>query len=212
MIRYLYADQLAHHPRLAESMFRDRAEQFRNRLKWDVSVDDEGWELDEYDRVNPLYLIWERADGLHGASMRVLPTIGRTMVNEHFTHLNEGIRITGPFIWECTRFCIAPQPGASANHLAGALMLAGQELGLRFGLQNSVGVYDMRMTGIYRRIGWVPELVGYRGEGREKVCLGLWPFGEEIRDKIAANAGLPANAAEAWFDASFPAETAKLSA
>ena len=212
MIRYLYASQLSAHPTLARTMFEDRAEQLRERLQWEVDVDQNGWERDQYDVVNPLYLIWENADGTHGASMRVLPTVGRTMANEVFAHMNAGVEIRGPFIWECTRFCISPRAGCDQKRVAGALMLGGQELGLRFGLRQAVGVYDYRMTRIYRGIGWVPELVGTCGTGRDRICLGLWPFGPEIRDQIAEKAGLPANIAEGWFDAAFPADAAVIAA
>jgi acyl homoserine lactone synthase len=206
MIRYLYANQLSRFPALADEMFRDRAAQFVNRLGWDLTIDENGWELDEYDQINPLYIILERSDGGHAASMRVLPTIGRTMVNEHFTHLNHGIAIRAPFIWECTRFCIHPGAGTLARHWAGMLMLGGQELGLRFGLSRSIGVYDARMTRIYRNIGWEPHFIGADGEGRDRICLGLWPFSEEIRAKIAQNIGLAPDTAAPWFDAAFPAE------
>ena len=204
MIRFLYASQLAEHPHLADTMFRDRAAQFIGRLKWDLTTDDSGWELDDYDRMNPLYIILEQPDGRHGASMRVMPSMGRTMVNDHFRHLNHGVAIRAPFIWECTRFCLAPDAGTLARHWAGTLMLAGQELGLRFGLKRALGVYDAHMTRIYKGIGWEPSFIGAEGEGRNKICLGLWPFGPQIRANIAAKVGLAPDAAAPWFDAAFP--------
>ncbi|MEM8658277.1 MAG: acyl-homoserine-lactone synthase [Pseudomonadota bacterium] len=204
MIHFVYANQLPHHQRLADTMFRDRASQFIDRLKWDLRTDDSGWERDDYDRMNPLYVILAQPNGDHGASMRVMPSLGRTMVNDHFKHLNHGIAIRAPFIWECTRFCLAPDLGTEAKSYAGTLMLAGQELGLRFGLTRALGVYDARMTRIYKGIGWEPQFIGSEGEGREKICLGLWPFGAEIRETVARNAGLDPLAAAPWFDASFP--------
>ena len=107
MIRYIYGTDLHKFPKLAEAMFRDRADQFKTRLGWEVSVDESGLERDEYDDENPLYVIWENADGTHGGSMRLLPTVGRTMINDHFIHLTDGVRIQSPLIWECTRFCLA---------------------------------------------------------------------------------------------------------
>ncbi len=89
MLRYLYADQLHQRPKLRDTMFRDRADQFKARLGWDVTIDENGYERDAYDDLNPLYVIWEQADGTHGGSMRFLPTTGRTMVNEHFTDILE---------------------------------------------------------------------------------------------------------------------------
>lgn len=100
MIRYLYGDQLAKHPLLARAMFEDRADQFKTRLGWEVTVNADGQERDEYDDLNPLYVIWETATGVHGGSMRFLPTTGRTMVNDHFLDLTDGVPIQSPFIWE----------------------------------------------------------------------------------------------------------------
>ena len=59
MLTYLWAEQLAERPLLGESMFRDRADQFKTRLKWKVDLDQRGCEKDEYDALNPLYVIWE---------------------------------------------------------------------------------------------------------------------------------------------------------
>ena len=60
MLRYIHADQLNDLPRLAETMFQDRAAQFHTRLSWDVQVDETGAERDEYDDLNPLYIIWKK--------------------------------------------------------------------------------------------------------------------------------------------------------
>lgn len=79
MIRYIYANDLNTEPKLRDSMFRDRADQFKARLGWEVAVDAKGYERDEYDDLNPLYVIWQKPCGSHGGSMRLLPTTGRTM-------------------------------------------------------------------------------------------------------------------------------------
>jgi acyl homoserine lactone synthase len=202
MIRFLYADQLHYFPVLAETMFKDRADQFRHRLNWDVTVNENGWELDDYDRLNPLYVIWEEANGRHGGSMRTLPTVGRTMTAEHFRHLTHGVAIASPFIWECTRFCLSPTatPGVAA-----ALLLAGCEMGLRFGLEQAVGVFDARMPRIYGRIGWMPDVIGTGGEGRDAISVGLWTISEAARAEIAHRAGIPLALVAGWFDGSFHA-------
>ncbi len=200
MIRYIYGDELDNFPVLKESMFRDRAEQFKNRLDWDVSVNDSGQEIDEYDALNPLYVIWEGPDGRHCGSMRGLPTVGRTMTAEHFRHLTDGVHIASPLIWEVTRFCLAP--GAGPNVAAG-LMLAGCELGLRFGLDQVIGVFDARMTRSYGRIGFSPDVIGIEGEGREAISIGVWTFTDEARRAISARSGIPLALSEQWFDDAF---------
>ena len=200
MLRYLYANQLNQYPKLASAMFRDRADQFGTRLGWPVEVDHRGEERDCYDRLDPLYVIWERPDGGHGGSMRFLPTTGRTMVNEHFLSLAGGVEIRSSRIWECTRFCLSRGAG---SHIAGALMAGGSELMLNFGLTHFVGVFDARMVRIYRLLGSSPEVVGTSGSGRDAISVGLWSYEEESRDRVLARAGLSGSVSKAWFETSF---------
>jgi acyl homoserine lactone synthase len=196
VIRFLYASDLEAFPALRGGMFRDRAAQFRDRLNWDVTVDAQGWERDAYDAMVPLYVIWERADGSHGGSMRFLPTTGDTMVNDHFLHLTQGVRIASPFIWECTRFCLAP--GAEVR-VSAALMLGGLELGLRFGLSHAVGVFDARMMRVYRALGWSPAVMGSEGG----VSVGLWAFEPEVRAGLLAKAGVSGEVVDWWVRRAF---------
>ena len=202
MIRFLYADQLDAFPLLRDSMFRDRAEQFHGRLSWDVSVDANGFERDEYDDMNPLYVIWEMPDGSHGGSMRFLPTTGDTMISDHFPHLTDGVRIESPFIWECTRFCLAPDAPAQ---ISGALMGAGGELMRAFHLSHFVGVFDARMVRIYRLIGASPVVLGSSGKGREQISVGLWAYDDAEHGKVLDRAGIDAAEMRRWFALSFDA-------
>jgi acyl homoserine lactone synthase len=205
MIRFVYADQLSRYPVLAESMFRDRAAQFKHRLDWEVSVDERGWEIDQYDVLNPMYIICEGVDGRHAGSVRIMPTTGRTMTSEHFLDCTGGVRIASPLIWECTRFCLAPDAGAG---VAAALLAAGTELGLRFGLEQALGVIYTKTIPLYRRIGCAPEVIGSKGEGKERISVGLWPLTVEARAGIARKSGIPLSVIARWFDASFPAAAA----
>jgi acyl homoserine lactone synthase len=196
MIRYIHGGELAAHGALADSMFRDRAAQFRDRLRWDVAVDSHGRERDGYDHASSLYVIWQRADGRHGGSMRFLPTTGATMVNDHFTNLTQGVRIASPFIWECTRFCLAP---GAEGRVSAALMLGGHDLGLRFGLSHAVGVFDARMVRVYRALGWSPAVMGTEAE----VSVGLWAFEPEQRAGLLRKAGVSAEVADWWMRRAF---------
>lgn len=200
MLRYIYGNDLHKHPRLSETMFKDRADQFKTRLGWEVTVDKDGSERDSYDSLNPLYVIWENEDGTHGGSMRLLPTTGPTMVNDYFNHINDGCHIVSPLIWECTRFCLSR--GASSQ-VAAALMLAGGEIMHNFAIKHYVGVFDARMVRIYRAIGSSPEIVGAQGEGRDRISVGLWEFTDEARAKVAKRAGITPETSEEWFQASF---------
>lgn len=202
MIRYIYGNDLHRHTALAEGMFRDRARQFHDRLGWDVTVDAQGAERDAYDAQNPLYVIWQDKEGGHQGSMRLLPTTGPTMVNDHFRHLTDGVHIVSPVIWECTRFCLAP--GATPG-VAAALMLAGGEVMRNFGVEHFVGVFDARMVRIYRRIGAEPEVLGSVGEGRARIAVGLWEFSAEAQSRVARAAGITPDMSRRWFERSFGA-------
>ncbi len=202
MLRYIYANELHRHPKLARTMFLDRTDQFKTRLGWDVRVDVNGEERDDYDDMNPLYVIWEDAEGRHGGSMRFLPTTGPTMVNDVFGHLTGGSPVVSPLIWECTRFCLARGAGP---HVAAALMQGGGEIMTGFGIRHFVGVFDARMVRIYRHIGSSPEVLGSEGEGREKISVGLWEFTEEARAKVAERSGVSKELSRLWFTRDFGA-------
>ncbi|MAC76728.1 MAG: autoinducer synthase [Rhodobacteraceae bacterium] len=200
MLRYIYAHDLHKHPALARSMYRDRACQFRDRLNWPVQVNAEGEERDVYDAIDPLYVIWQNEDGSHGGSMRFLPTTGPTMINDHFTDILGGGTVVSPLIWECTRFCLSKD---AKSTVAAALMLGGGEIMRGFGIRHFVGVFDNRMTRIYRAIGSSPEVLGSQGEGRDQISVGLWDFTPEAQTKVAVRARISPEISKRWFDRDF---------
>lgn len=200
MLCYIYADSLKNYPLLGRSMFRDRADQFSTRLGWNVEVNAAGEERDEYDQLNPLYVIWQMPDGTHGGSMRFLPTVERTMVNDCFRHLLGGGTIKSPLIWECTRFCLNRK---ASGRIAAALMLAGGEIMENFGVEHFVGVFDARMVRIYRRIGASPEVLGGQGHGAKQIHVGLWHFSAEQKQRVTSASGISARDSGNWFQASF---------
>lgn len=200
MIRFLTADQLKLHPRLQDSMFHDRADQFKTRLGWDVSVAANGWEQDEYDRMGPLYVICQGIDGRHLGSMRLLPTTGSTMIRDHFQDLLGDVDIRSPHVWECTRFCLSRDAGP---RVAGCLMSAGGEILRGFQLNGFAGIFDARMVRIYKRIGANPQILANTGVGRERISVGVWSFTDYARARVAGRAGLSQNAIHHWFKIRF---------
>ena len=195
MIHYIFADMLDEYPKLRDSMFLDRASQFKDRLKWDVDVDPHGHERDQYDGEAPLYLIASRPDGRHAGSMRFLPTTGRNMVHEHFLGLTDGVRIESPFIWECTRFCLSPD---APRDTAAKLMLGAAEMGLASGLSHAIGVFDARMIPVYRRLGWSPAILGTKGAGRDAVSVGLWAFTTDVLPLLRSKSGIREEESQTW--------------
>jgi N-acyl-L-homoserine lactone synthetase len=196
LLRFLTSGQLAAFPLLADTMFRDRAAQFRDRHGWYVSVDAAGHERDAYDDLDPLYMIWQNADGHHGGSLRLLPTTGRCMVNDNFPDLLTQGALRDPAVWECTRFGLG---AAAGPRVAAALMLGGGEVLSGLGLRHLVGVFDRRMERIYAAIGASPEVLGTRVEGARRISAGLWGTTPIMRRRVGLRAGLSPEAARLWF-------------
>lgn len=199
MLRYVYAGDLNAHADLAHSMFVHRADQFQTRLGWDVQVDHQGEERDQYDALNPLYVIWEMPDGRHGGSMRFLPTTGPVMVNDVFSNLIGGNPISSPLIWECTRFCLSRE---ATGNVAGALTLAGLEIMRNLAVSHFAGVFDRRMVRIYRSLGFSPEIIKSAGVGRDRISLGLWEYNVQAYQRVAQRAGIAPEMSQLWFDRS----------
>ena len=196
MLRYIHGHDLHRFPKLADSMFKHRADQFARRLKWDVSVGQDGQERDEYDALDPLYVIWERPDGTHGGSMRFLPTVGRTMIAEHFGELTGNITIQSPLIWECTRFCLATD---AEPFVTSALVLGAGEIMDNFHLSHFVGVFDYRMQRIYNRLRVTPDVIGQKGEGRDMLGVGLWEMTQEAWEPTLSKVGVTREISKDWF-------------
>ena len=147
-------------------------------------MDENGWEQDEYDALNPLYIIWEDADGRHGGSMRVLPTTGRTMAAEHFLDLTGGVRIVEP----ADLGVHALLPGA--GRLAGGRRRAAAR---RRSSSACASALDAGGRGVRRADAadlrphrHSPDVIGTSGEGRDAISVGLWPITEEARARSRA--------------------------
>lgn len=109
--------------RLAKAIFADRGRQFVDRLKWDLCVSPQGYEVDEYDDDHSQYLVVHR-NNCHMGSCRVRPTTSSTMIMDHFLpHFPEAagfMRMQKGRVFELTRFCRAPDISVEDS----AIMLA----------------------------------------------------------------------------------------
>lgn len=204
MLHYIYANDLDQFPKLRDGMFRDRAAQFSQRLGWDaVQVDDRGFETDAYDEMNPLYIIWELEDGSHGGSMRMMPTIGQTMVNDHFTSLTDGVTIQSPLVWECTRFCISPLADRRAT---AALVVAAGELMDEFALEHFVGVFFDKMERVFSLSHIAPDILGVAEDADkagDRIAVGVWEITEDCMKRNLTRIGVSRETSKQWFRASF---------
>jgi acyl homoserine lactone synthase len=78
-------------------------------------------------------------------------------------------------------------------------MLGGGEVLRGLDLRHYVGVFDARMTRIYKFIGSSPSVIGASGAGRDRISAGLWHLTEADRQRVARRAHLSPDIAELWF-------------
>ena len=173
MLHFLTGSELNLHPKLRHTMFTDRKTQFVDRQGWPLRVTSEGYEIDEYDRPDTLYIVCSTRAGEHVGSIRLLPTSTPHMIKDHFADIIPGIAICSRTIWECTRFCVAPNGGTKVA----TSLLAGSA---KFMRENNVtaflGIFDRRIERIYSRIGSVPFVLGSKGASRDIIKVGMWQF------------------------------------
>ncbi|MGB7258383.1 MAG: acyl-homoserine-lactone synthase [Pseudolabrys sp.] len=138
---------------------------FRDRLNWQVKTL-RGWEIDEFDALNPLYLISIGDDGNVRGSLRLLPTTGPNMLADVFPELlPDGMTIESATIWESSRFSVDQAAAAERsdnllNRTTGELLVGIVEVGLLAGLTEVVSVYDAMFARILKRADCAAELIG----------------------------------------------------
>ena len=152
-------------PGLLHQMYHLRAEAFGARRGWRVNVVD-GKEIDQFDELNPLYLMCVDDHGQLLASLRLLQTTGPHMLANVFPDLlgDEAV-IRSPLVWESTRFCVNKH--ASMDYSEGGVNAVTCELlealctvANKSGLTNLVSVYDVFMERVLRRSGCIFEQYG----------------------------------------------------
>jgi acyl homoserine lactone synthase len=168
----------AQHADFLDQMFRMRAREFSDRLKWDVVVVD-GREVDDYDNEHATYLLVVKK-GKVTASVRLIPTVGRTMLSDHFSHIEPD---PDPNVWEATRFCCE---GDHSNIFA--LAKAMTEFGLAQGLTSIVGCFDAASYRIYRH---ACKSVGCRLDviSTADIHCGRFEISSRVLDKLIAKLG-----------------------
>ena len=188
--------------RLITEMFRLRASVFDERLGWDVNVVD-GMEMDQFDRVNPLYLLSVNDNGVLRGSLRLLPTTGPNMLRDVFPELMDGSEpVCSPIIWESTRFCVSSEAASerTANRLnyTTAELLAGiVEVGQLAGLDWVASVYDARMKRVLRNAGCPAVEIGTPTRiGKVMTYAGLFAIEDEMLGRIREVAGIEGSVLE----------------
>lgn len=158
MLQIFYKNQKEQNKKIFHNMYKLRKKVFHNRLQWNVSIE-ENLEIDEFDDLNPLYVVYSDINKNVFGSFRLLQTTGPTMLRNVFPDcLPRGLDIRSPIVWESTRFCVdtelAQRRGSNGlSEVTGALLASLIEIGTLAGLSHIVTVIDVRMERILRRAG-----------------------------------------------------------
>ena len=149
---------------LAE-MHRLRYRIFKERLGWDVEVSGD-MEIDEFDACRPAYLLQTDDNGRIQGCVRLVPTIGPTMLRDTFPLLLDGQPApASDTIWESSRFgvdlCSRDEKTGRSIAKATYELFAGMiEFGLMRRLTDIVTVTDARMERILCRAHWPLRRLG----------------------------------------------------
>jgi N-acyl-L-homoserine lactone synthetase len=165
MIKLISGSHRADFPREIAQMHEIRKRTFYDRLHWQVKTL-RSWEIDEFDALNPLYLLAIDDTGNVRGSLRLLPTTGPNMLADVFPELlPDGMRIETATIWESSRFSVDQEAASERsnnllNRTTGELLIGIVEVGLLAGLTEVVSVYDAMFARILKRANCAAELIG----------------------------------------------------
>ncbi len=189
--RHLFSDVL-------DEMFELRARVFGGRLGWDVKIED-GKEIDEFDHLDPAYVIGLDDGGNVVAAVRALQTTGPHMLSDVFSAILCGeAPLRSATMWESTRFCVDTQRlnrGKDKNSVSYAtceLMVGSLEYARSAGIQDIITVIDPIMDRVLKRSNCAPY--DYVGEtvpmGKVSALAALLDCSEERISGVREFAGI----------------------
>jgi N-acyl-L-homoserine lactone synthetase len=171
---------------------------FKTRMDWDVQTSG-GMEIDDFDALHPTYLTQVADNGQLQGSVRLLPTLGPTMLRDTFSVLLEGQPTPStPLVWESSRFAIdvaadAPKGDHGITRATYELFAGMVEFGLSRQLTDIVTVTDVRMERILRRAGWLLRRIGKPARiGNTLAVAGYLAISIEILSSLRKAGGLSA--------------------
>lgn len=144
-----------------KTMFTDRKRVFSDILKWDVSIHQDRYEIDQFDTDSARYIVVANNEGRHLASARLLPTSRDHILGAIFPNLCDGPVPIGEHIFEITRFCLSPSQSARDRLVSRKkLVTALAEYGLSTGVQTYTGVAERFWYDQIASFGWQCSALG----------------------------------------------------
>ncbi len=199
MILVIDAINRHQHEAIVEDMFRLRARVFAQRLDWDVKIEND-MEIDEFDALDPVYLVGLDENANVVSCIRLLQTTGPHMLADVFSDILQGeAPLRAATMWESTRFCVDTERLTTADRGQGSVARATSELmsaTLQYardcGISDIITVIDPVMNRVLKRSDNAPY--GYVGEtvqmGKTKAMAALLDCTDERIERVRAFAGI----------------------
>jgi len=181
-------------PEILAGMFHFRFKIFHDKLGWDVPVENHQ-ERDQFDDLNPVYLISLDQQNNTNGCWRLLPTVGSYMIKDTFPELARGESLpTRNNVWELSRFAVAaPRDNSECGQIALNLTTFHmmQKL-IDFADKNDITAYVTAMSvsveRLMKRAGVPMQRFGDQKSsrvGRVRSVASWIPICEELRDVVA---------------------------
>ncbi len=184
---------------LLDEMFQLRARVFGDRLGWEVEIID-GREIDQFDRLDPAYVIGLDDEGHVISCVRALQTTGPHMLSDVFQVLLDGEPpLRSATLWESTRFCVDTQrlcrDGNTMKAVSMAtceLMIGSLEYARRSGISDIITVIDPVVNRVLKRSDNAPyDYVGSTKQmGKVPAMAALLDCTEERINRVRAFSGI----------------------
>jgi acyl homoserine lactone synthase len=199
MIALLPGESRALFPRLANDMYDLRLSAARSRLDRPLGAVNRLSVVDYFDSLDPLYVLaLNDAERVVGA-LRLLPTMGATMLNDAFAATApERPRIESPLIWEASRLSLEALENGQAqqkiiDRAIGEIGVALNEIAQSAALTHVIGVFD---SGAHRSL----SCRGCAGEALtppmsldgDEICVALYEVGAAMDALFSHLAGADA--------------------
>lgn len=150
--------------KLLFEMHRLRARIFRERMGWDVSINEMGMEIDQFDIQEAVYFLAVDDEQNVIGSWRLLPSIGPTMIGEIWPEFMDTLPMPqNPHIWEASRFGVFSTKEQTRESLkqvgkaTGELFCALTEACILCGIHEVYTLYDARIERLIKRLNCHPE-------------------------------------------------------
>lgn len=169
---------------------------FVETLGWELQTQN-GWELDQFDRPDTLYVVSKNGDGMVNGCARLLPTDRPYLLGEVFPQLMNGLPIPcSPDIWELSRFAavdfdqsMTSALGQFSSEVAVGLLQHSIGCAAMQGAKKLITVSPVGIERLLRRAGFRSHRAGPPVVSEGHAIVGCWIDIEENRAQIPEEYG-----------------------